>query len=104
MRVLIADRNARLLESISLTFAGQFEIHASCTRRGCVDFLRQNEFDLVIVSDRLGGGPGLPLLGEIARSSPDTLRVFAAKRPRLQFLKGKLGPFGLFRTLAYPID
>jgi hypothetical protein len=104
MRVLIADRNARLLESIALTFAGQFEIHASCTRRGCADFLQQNEFDLVVISDKLADGPGLPLLGEIARGSPDTLRVFAAKRKRLQFLKGKLGPFGLFRTLAYPID
>ena len=104
MRVLIADRNARLLESIALTFAGQFEIHASCTRRGCADFLQQNEFDLVVISDKLADGPGLPLLGEIARGSPDTLRVFAAKRPRLQFLKGKLGPFGLFRTLVYPID
>jgi hypothetical protein len=104
MRVLVADRNARLLESISLTFAGQFEIHTASTRRGCAHSLQQNEFDLVIVSDRLTDGPGLPLLGEIARSSPDTLRVFAAKRPRLQFLKGKLGPFGLFRTLTYPID
>jgi hypothetical protein len=104
MRVLVADRNTRLLESIALTFAGQFEIHTSCTRRGCTDFLQQNEFDLVVISDRLADGPGLPLLGEIARGSPDTLRVFAAKRPRLQFLKGKLGPFGLFRTLAYPID
>jgi hypothetical protein len=92
------------LESISLTFAGQFEIHTASTRTLCADYLQQNEFDLVIVSDRLADGPGLPLLGEIARSSPDTLRVFAAKRPRLQFLKGKLGPFGLFRTLSYPID
>jgi len=104
MRVLVADRNARLLESISLTFAGQFEIHTASTRELCGDFLQQNVFDLIIVSDRLADGPGLPLLGEIARSSPDTLRVFAAKRPRLQFLKGKLGPFGLFRTLVYPID
>jgi hypothetical protein len=46
----------------------------------------------------------LQLLGQIAQGSPDTLRIFAARRSRLQLLKGRLGPFGLFRTLSYPID
>ena len=104
MRVLIADRNVRLLESISLAFAHQFSIHTASTRRRCADLLQQSEFDLVIVCEKLADGPGLQLLGQIARTSPDTLRIFAAKRSRLQLLKGKLGPFGLFRTLSYPID
>ena len=102
--MLIADRNVRLLESISLTFAPRFTIHTANTLRSCTDLLRQSEFDLVVVCEKLTDGSGLQLLGQISRSSPDTLRVFAAKRARLQFLKGKLGPFGLFRTLPYPID
>jgi hypothetical protein len=104
MRVLIADRNARLLESISLTFGHQFSIHTASTLERCGDLLRQGEFDLAIVSEKLADGPGLQLLGQIARSWPDTLRIFAARRSRLQLLKGRLGPFGLFRTLPYPID
>jgi hypothetical protein len=32
------------------------------------------------------------------------LRVFTARRSRLESLGGRLGPLGLFRTLAYPID
>jgi ActR/RegA family two-component response regulator len=104
MRVLIADRNARLLESISRTFAPQFSIQTASTRKHCGDLLRQGEFDLAVISEKLADGPGLQLIGQIARSSPDTLRIFAARRSRLQLLKGKLGPFGLFRTLAYPIE
>ena len=104
MRVLIADRNARLLESISRTFAQQFSVQTASTRKQCGELLRQGEFDLVVISEKLGDGPGLQLIGQIARSSPDTLRIFAARRSRLQLLKGKLGPFGLFRTLAYPIE
>jgi DNA-binding NarL/FixJ family response regulator len=104
MRVLIADRNARLLESISRTFARQFEIHTASSCEACNDLLAQGEFDLVLISEKLADGPGLELLARIARSSPDTLRVFAARRSRLQLLKGKLGPFGLFRTLSYPIN
>jgi ActR/RegA family two-component response regulator len=104
MRVLIADRNARLLESIARTFAPRFSIQTATTRVRCNELLRQGEFDLAVISEKLADAPGLQLLGQIARDSPDTLRVFAARRSRLQLLKGKLGPFGLFRTLAYPID
>ena len=104
MRILIADRNARLLEAISHTFARQFSIQTATSHEHCNDLLLQGEFDLVVISEKLADGPGLQLLGQIARNSPNTLRVFAARRSRLQLLKGKLGPFGLFRTLAYPID
>ena len=104
MRVLIADRNGWLLESISRTFAPQFRIEAATSHEQCNELLRQGEFDLVVISEKLADGPGLHLLARIARSSPDTLRVFAARRSRLQLLKGKLGPFGLFRTLSYPIN
>jgi DNA-binding NarL/FixJ family response regulator len=104
MRVLIADRNARLLESISRTFAQQFTIEVAASCEKCNELLARGEFDLVLISEKLADGPGLHLLGQIVRSSPDTLRVFAARRSRLQLLKGKLGPFGLFRTLSYPIN
>jgi DNA-binding response OmpR family regulator len=104
MRILIADRNARLLEAISRTFAQQFSIQTATTRKQCGELLRQGAFDLAIVSEKLADGRGLQLLAQIARSSPDTLRIFAARESRLQLLKGRLGPLGLFRTLAYPID
>jgi ActR/RegA family two-component response regulator len=104
MRVLIADRNARLLESISRTFAHQFTIQTASSREHCDALLGNGEFDLAVISEKLADGPGLQVLGEIARNSPDTLRIFAARRSRLELLKGKLGPFGLFRTLSYPID
>jgi ActR/RegA family two-component response regulator len=104
MRVLIADRNARLLESISRTFAQQFTIQTASSREHCDALLGSGAFDLAVISEKLADGPGLQVLGEIARNSPDTLRIFAARRSRLELLKGKLGPFGLFRTLSYPID
>ena len=92
------------MEAISRTFARQFSIQTATTHEHCSELLLQCEFDLAVISEKLADGPGLQLLGQIARNSPDTLRVFAARRSRLQLLKGKLGPFGLFRTLAYPID
>ncbi len=104
MRILIADRNTRLLESISRTFAHEFTIHNETTLERCTDLSLRGEFDLVIVSEKLADGPGLQLLGQIARDQPNTLRVFAARGSRLELLRGKLGPLGLFRTLIYPID
>jgi CheY-like chemotaxis protein len=104
MQVLIADRNARLLEAIARTFAQQFTIHTAATHQQCKELLLRGAFDLVVISEKLADGLGLQLLAQVARNTPDTLRVFAARRSRLQLLKGKLGPFGLFRTLAYPIN
>jgi DNA-binding NarL/FixJ family response regulator len=104
MRVLIADRNARLLESISCAFSHQFSIQTASSREHCDALLGSGEFDLAVISEKLADGPGLQVLGEIARNSPNTLRIFAARRSRLELLKGRLGPFGLFRTLSYPID
>jgi len=92
------------LEAISRTFAPQFRIQTATSCEDCNALLQQGEFDLAVISEKLADGPGLQLLGQIARDSPDTLRIFTARRSRLQLLKGKLGPFGLFRTLAYPID
>jgi hypothetical protein len=104
MRVLIADRNAWLLESIARAFAHQFSIQTATTHEQCNELLLRGEFALAVISEKLADGPGLRLLGQIARNSPDTLRVLAARGSRLQLLKGKLVPFGLFRTLAYPIE
>src|SRR5256885_16218302 len=99
MRVLIADRNAWLLESIARTFAPQLDIRTATTQEHCNELLSQGAFDLAVISEKLADGPGLQLLGQVARNSPGTLRVFTARRSRLQLLQGKLGPFGLFRTL-----
>jgi hypothetical protein len=92
-----------LLECISRTFAHRFSIYTATTRKRCDALRRQVRFDLTVISEKLADGPGLSLLGQIARDSPDTRRVFCARRSRLQLLQGKLGSFGLFRTLAYPI-
>ena len=100
MRILIADRNARLLESICRTFAPQFGIQTATTHERCNELLECDPFDLAVISEKLADGPGLHLLGQIARNAPGTLRVFAARQSRLQLLEGKLRPFGLFRTLA----
>lgn len=104
MRILIADRNVRLLESISRTFAPDFTITTAMSLQRCTDLLRRGDFDLAIVSEKLSDGPGLRLLGHIARHSPHTLRVLAARRSRLESLGERLGPLGLFRTLAYPLE
>jgi DNA-binding NtrC family response regulator len=68
IRVLVADRNIRLLESISLTFAPRYHIHTASTRHRCAGFLQKTTFDLVIIGEKLADGPGLPLLGQVAQA------------------------------------
>src|SRR6185503_1592416 len=104
MRVLVVDQDATMLEALVRALAGQFTIDILTNKSDCVDLLRKTEFEVIVACERLADGSGLELLGQVAKRAPGTLRVFAAERERLALLRGKLGPFDLFATLAYPIE
>jgi TonB family protein len=104
MRVLVVDQDSTLLTEIAQMLGEYFTIDAVTTKGDCLDLVRSNEFEVIVAGERLEDGSGLELLGQLARSRPDMLRIFAAERERLRLLKGRLGPFGLFRTLSYPIE
>jgi TonB family protein len=104
MRVLVVDQDSALLTAITQLLGDYFTIDAVTTKADCVDLVRVNDFDVIVAGERLEDGSGLELLGQLARDRPDMLRIFAVDRERLRLLKGRLGPFGLFRTLAYPIE
>ena len=104
MRVLVVDQDSNLLTAISRSLGEYFAIDAVTNKSDAVDLLRVNEFDVIVAGERLEDGSGLELLGQLARNRPDMLRIFAADRERLKLLRGRLGPFGLFRTLSYPIE
>ena len=104
MRVLVVDQDSTLLTEIAQMLGEYFTIDAVTTKGDCLDLVRSNEFEVVVAGERLEDGSGLELLGQLARTRPDMLRIFAAERERLRLLKGRLGPFGLFRTLTYPIQ
>jgi TonB family protein len=104
MRVLVVDQDSTLLTAITRTLGEYFSIDAVTTKADCLDLVRLNEFEVIVAGERLEDGSGLELLGSLARTRPDMLRIFAAERERLKLLRGRLGPFGLFRTLSYPIE
>jgi TonB family protein len=104
MRVLVVDQDSALLTAITQLLGEYFTIDAVTTKADCVDLVRVNEFDVIVAGERLEDGSGLELLGQMGRDRPDMLRIFAVDRERLKLLKGRLGPFRLFRTLSYPIE
>src|SRR5689334_5034004 len=104
MRVLVAGRHATLLAQVGSARAHDLSIEIVDTKDDALALLERTEFDLVIACERLSDVSGLEVLSQVAVNTPNTLRVFAAHAETLQFLKGELGLFGLFRTLPYPID
>src|SRR5262249_53544446 len=104
MRVLVVDQDSNLLTAISRMLGEYFALDAVTNKSDALDLLRVNDFEVIVAGERLEDGSGLELWGERARTRPDMLRIFAADRERLKLLKGRLSPFGLFRTLSYPIE
>ena len=104
MRVLFVDQDHALLTAITHSLGEYFTIDAVTTKADCQDLVRVNEFEVIVTGERLEDGSGLELLAQMARSRPDMLRIFAVEPHRLKLLQGRLGPFGLFRTISYPIE
>ncbi len=104
MRVLVVDQDSASNEAIVRSLREHYTVDAVTNKGDCLDLLRSNTFEVVVAAERLEDGSGLELLGQIGKRWPSVLRIFAADRTRLQLLRGRLGPFELFQTLAYPID
>jgi hypothetical protein len=104
MRVLVAGRNAKVLAKAAGTFANDLKFSTAATKADCFTLLARTEFDLIVACETLADGSGLEVLSHVAVSTPNTLRIFAARPATLNLLKGELGLFGLFRTLPYPIN
>ncbi len=103
MRALLADRDENLLEAVACGLR-PLALDVATTKARCIDLLRPKRYDLLIACERLEDGSGLALLGEAERRWPAMLRVFAVAPHRLALLKGRLVPFNLHRTIAYPVD
>jgi hypothetical protein len=103
MRVLVAGRNAKVLAQAASAFSHDLTMQTATSKVAALELLDQGEFDLVLACERLNDGSGLEVLSHVAVTTPNTLRIFAARPGTLELLKGELGLFGLFRTLSYPI-
>jgi hypothetical protein len=104
MRLLVAGRNAKALARAAGAFTDDLTIETAATKVAAIALLERAQFDLIIACEKLGDGSGLEVLSYAVANAPDTLRIFAARPSTLNFLKGELGLFGLFRTLPYPIN
>jgi hypothetical protein len=79
-------------------------VDVATSKATCIDLLRANEFDVLVACERLDDGSGLELLSHVGQRWPHVLRILAIEPSRRQLLRGRLGPFRLFETIAYPID
>src|SRR6202012_2985916 len=91
MRVLVVDQDSTLLTAITRMLGEYFDIDAVTNKADCLDLVRLNDFDVIVAGERLEDGSGLELLGQLARTRPDRLRICTAERERLQLLKGRVG-------------
>lgn len=84
-RVLIADRDAALCQSVQELLAkGGCAVECASSATAAVESLRQNDFDLVLSEVELNGMSGLDLLRDAREFSPRTLGVLMADRGSLE--------------------
>jgi DNA-binding NarL/FixJ family response regulator len=107
MRALLVDHDVAMLDSVrcAIGFDSGVVVEIATSKLQCIDLMRSAPCEILIACERLADGSGLELLSQVGRHSPATLRIFAAEPSRLALLLGgRLAPFRLYQTLAYPID
>src|SRR3954453_19132301 len=104
MRVLVVDQDSASNLAITRSLRELYTVDCVSNKGDSLDLLRANTYEVIVATERLEDGSGLELLGTVSKKWPSVLRIFAAERQRVQLLRGRLGPFELFQTLAYPID
>src|SRR5579863_7239270 len=106
MRALLADHDRVMLEAVrrAIGSSSGITLDIASSKQECIELLHAARCEVLIACERLTDGSGLELLGQVARRSPATLRIFAAEPARLALLiGGRLTPFRLYQTLPYPI-
>src|ERR1051326_8876847 len=104
MRVLVAGHKAQKLAKVAGALANDVVMQTAVSKSTALALLEKAPFDLVLACERLRDGSGLEVLSHVAVNAPNILRIFAARPSTLEILEGELEPFGLFRTLPYPIN
>lgn len=107
MRALLVDHDVAMLDSVrsAISFDSGVALDIATSKLQCIDLMSSAPCEILIACERLADGSGLELLSQVGRHSPTTLRIFAAEPSRLALLLGgRLAPFRLYQTLAYPID
>ena len=106
MRALLADHDLAMLEAVrrAIGSGSGIILETATSKQQCLALLSSARCEVLIACERLADGSGLELLGQVARRSPATLRIFAAEPARLALLiGGRLTPFRLYQTLPYPV-
>ena len=90
-------------ESLVRAVSDLCKLDVVASRDDCLERLRADPFDVVIVCDPLGDGAGIELLMVIAQRHPEVMRAFAADPRRIMMVSGKLGRFNVLGSVRYPL-
>ncbi len=104
MRVLIIEPDRIVAQSLSFFIGGSpFEVFLASSREETFSLSEPSSWDVVLCSDRLPGGDGLEVLGELHRWNP-RLRSILMSVCDDESLKERAMKVGVRRILIKPFD
>ena len=75
-RILVVDDEEAILETMTFTFEGEYEVHTSSDARRALEILDEKSPIAVVLTDqRMPNMSGVELLAEVCRRHPNTVRM-----------------------------
>lgn len=74
-KLLVVDDELEILQSLRLTFAGEYEVFTASSGVDALEILRKQDIDVIIADQRMPGMTGAELLERAVEISSSTIRI-----------------------------
>jgi DNA-binding NtrC family response regulator len=101
-RVLFVDDEERIVNLLRLMFRTTYEVFTATSGEQALALVRSQVIHVIVSDQRMPGMPGIDLLAQVARDSPDTVRLLLTGYSDLDAIVGSVNRGEVFRFLSKP--
>jgi DNA-binding NtrC family response regulator len=100
--VVFVDDEERILRSLRMLLRGRAEILATTSGKEAVEWVRQRKVHVVVSDQRMPGMTGIEVLREVARYSPQTMRILLTGYADMEAVTASVNEGEIFRFIEKP--
>ena len=101
-RVLFVDDEERIVNLLRLMFRTTYEVFTATSGEQALAMVRSQVIHVIVSDQRMPGMLGIDLLAQVARDSPDTVRLLLTGYSDLEAIVGSVNRGEVFRFLSKP--
>lgn len=101
--ILLVDDDTNLLSGLRRSLRNQpYDLFTANSSEMAMEMFQRNDFDLVVVDQKMNGRPGLDLIHWLVQHFPGTIRIMLTGNADVELMKSAINEGKVFRFLTKP--